>query len=214
MSAEHPYELIVADERAADAPYTFFVPTWSERERISVGDLVKLGFEYLWDTEEFSGERMWVEVLKKDSSSLTGALKNEPSERGLQFDQIVEFELKNVIAIEWQEPEKHPAFEQKTTYWERCLVDQLVVDGALPVEYVYREEPDLAQPDDKYPDSGWRLRGQQGEATDDDMEAREVAYTALGAVLNRDDSFVHLLKQPIGSAFMRNFETGQYDREE
>lgn len=175
---------------------------------------MKLGFEYLWDTEEFSGERMWVEVLKKDSSSLTGALKNEPSERGLQFDQIVEFELKNVIAIEWQEPEKHPAFEQKTTYWERCLVDQLVVDGALPVEYVYREEPDLAQPDDKYPDSGWRLRGQQGEATDDDMEAREVAYTALGAVLNRDDSFVHLLKQPIGSAFMRNFETGQYDREE
>jgi hypothetical protein len=214
MSVEYPFELIVADERAADAPYTFFVPTWSERERVSVEDLVKLGFEYLWDTEEFSGERMWVEVLSRDGSSFTGALKNEPAELGLQYDQIVEFELKNVIDIEWHEPEKHPAFDQKSTYWERCLVDQLVVDGALPVEYVYREEPDLDEPNDNYPDSGWRVRGRQGEVTDEAMEERDVAYIALGAVLNKDDSFLNLLDEPIGSAFMRNFETGRYDRVE
>ena len=119
-----------------------------------------------------------------------------------------------MIDIEWQEPERHPAFEQKTTYWERCLVNQLVVDGTLPVEYIYREEPDLAGPDDKYPDSGWRLRGRQAEVTDEDMEERDIAYIALGAVLNIDDSFLHLLEQPIGSAFMRNFETGKYHRVE
>ena len=89
MSSSYPYELLVADERAAEAPYTFFVPTWSERERVDIGDLVKLGFEYLWDAEEFGGERMWVEVLKRDGSRLTGALKNEPSEQGLQYDQLV-----------------------------------------------------------------------------------------------------------------------------
>jgi hypothetical protein len=43
------------------------------------------------------------------------------------------------------------------------------------------------------------------------MGERGAAYVALGAVLNRDDSWLELIDAPIGSAFMRDFETGAYE---
>jgi hypothetical protein len=36
---------------------------------------------------------------------------------------------------------------------------------------------------------------------------------ALGAVLNRDDSWVHLIDEPVDTAFSRCRETGQFLRQ-
>jgi hypothetical protein len=91
------------------------------------------------------------------------------------------------------------------------MVDACILDDGVPVEYLYREEPDLAGPDDKHPDSGWRIRGRQGELTDDEMDDREAAYVAVGAVLNRDDSWLHLVDAPTGSAFRRDSASGIYN---
>jgi hypothetical protein len=71
----------------------------------------------------------------------------------------------------------------------------------------------MGTPVDEFPDSGWRLRGDYRGLSDDEIEARKMSYVALGAVLNRDDSWIHLIEEPVGSAFLRNFETHQYERD-
>src|SRR3546814_1942806 len=83
-----------------------------------------------------------------------------------------------------------------------------------PVEFIYREEPDMQQDGDTYPDSGWRIRGRQGSASDADMEARKSSYVALGAVLNRDDSWLRWIDAPVGTALMRDFDRNIYVAQE
>lgn len=207
----------VGDPRpiAADAPYTFFLPSKAELEALGPGDLVKLMFEYTHAVEEWAGERMWVTVKRVDGDHLYGVLDNDPYEptAPVLLGDAVEFERHQIIAIMWDKPETAPAPLEYREYWERCLVDDCVKAGLVPVEYIYREEPDMAQEDDKFPDSGWRIRGRQGEATDADMEERKLSYVALSVVLNRDDSWLSLIDEPVGAAFMRDFGSGAYVRQ-
>src|SRR3546814_13282525 len=83
-----------------------------------------------------------------------------------------------------------------------------------PVEFIYREEPDMQQDGDTYPDSGWRIRGRQGSASDADMEARKSSYVALGAVLNRDDRWRRWIDAPVGTALVRDFDRNIYVAQE
>jgi hypothetical protein len=48
------------------------------------------------------------------------------------------------------------------------------------------------------------------DQTNEEIEARKTSYLALAVVLNRDDSWLHLVDSPVGSAFNRDFETGRY----
>jgi len=211
MTGAFPFHLRDGDEATAESPYTFFIPTREERVAVAPGDLVKLGFEYEWDIEDYGGERMWVIVTGKSGLQFTGTLDNEPAEKGLELGMVVQFGIEHIIDIEWSDPAAHSPFHRHTTYWERCFVDACVVYDGVPPEYIYREEPDMAEEGDTYPDSGWRIRGRQDDNRAGPYEDRKIEYLALGAVLNRDDSFLGLLDQPIGSAFMRNFATGRYD---
>ncbi|EGF91960.1 hypothetical protein ABI_03920 [Asticcacaulis biprosthecium C19] len=58
------------------------------------------------------------------------------------------------------------------------------------------------------------MRGDYRDISEEELESRDVTYIALGKVLNVDDSWLDLIDSPIGSAFLRNFETGQYEPEE
>lgn len=63
---------------------------------------------------------------------------------------------------------------------------------------------------DAFPDSSWRMGGRQGEATEAELDNRQVCYVAIGLVLNQDESWLVLIEEPEGAAFLRDFERGVY----
>ena len=205
------YTLIHGPTRRTEAPYTFGLPHPALIDALGPGDQAKLGFEYDPPGEEFGGERMWVLIDKIDGDRFTGTLDNEPAEKILACGDPVKFSKEHILDVSFAEGKAVPAVPAARDYFERCMVDACILHDGVPVEYLYREEPDFGRPDDKYPDSGWRIRGRQGAATDEEMDERKPAYVAVGAVLNRDDSWLQLIDAPIGSAFMRNFDTNRYE---
>ncbi len=199
----------------ANARYTFFLPSPAEIAAVGKGDLVKLTFDYTYETEEWPIERMWVTVEDVGDADLTGVLGNQPFEKtsSLKVGDLIRFQRDCILSIQWARPEAAPPPMEYREYWERCLVDECVLDGSKPVKYIYREEPDMQEDGDKYPDSGWRIRGRLSEASNKEMDARKPQYVAVGAVLNRDDSWLSLIDAPISSRFTRNFTTDTYNGE-
>ncbi len=206
------YTLVDPRPIAAEAPYTFFLPTDAELAAVARKDLVKLMFEYDQQTEKWSAERMWVTVEKSEGENFRGVLISHPDEptSPLHAGDEISFDPHYILAIEWNDPTLSPQAPHLRQYWERCLVDDSVLNGEEPVEYIYREEPDMTEEGDTYPDSGWRIRGRMGNATDEAVEARSFSYVAIGAVLNRDDSWLGLIDAPIGARLMRDFGTNTY----
>jgi hypothetical protein len=203
MDASPGYELVDPRPAAAEAPYTFFLPPQADLDQIRGGDLVKLMFR-----GECGVERMWVIVTDRHDDELVGLLDNDPAELPLKLGAPVRFRTHHIISLVPKMAQTHVAPHRE--YWDRCMVDQCVLTGEEPVEYLYRESPDMGSEGDPFPDSGWRIRGRQSDATDEQMDKRKASYVALGVVLNRDDSWLHLIDAPIGSAFIRNPEIGEY----
>jgi len=209
MADGSSYKIMDPRPIAAEAPYTFFLPHESELAALRVGDLVKITFEWEPPFVEYAAERMWVTVMKIDSDILMGTLENEPFEKDrMRVGDAVTFGRHNILAIRFADPVPNVRPPEYREYWERCLVDDCVLDGSAVVEYLYREEPDMGSAGDKYPDSGWRIRGLENDG--EDMDKRTPQYVAVGAVLNKDDSWLSLIDAPVGSKFRRDFDTGEY----
>ena len=192
---------------AQQAPYTFFLPAQIELDNIEVGDLVKLFFHGQPQSRKYGAERMWVEVTALSQSGLEGKLANKPWDMPqLRLGDCVQFQRFHVAATD----KVVQGAPRPRGYWARCLVDKCVTDDRVPIHFLYREEPDMAEEGDKYPDSGWRIRGDYRGLTDAEIEARSIEYIALGSVLNVDDSWLHLIDEPVGSRFIRDFTTGAF----
>ena len=203
------YFLVDPRPIAAEAPYTYFPPGRAQLAAVAKDDLVQLVFEIVPPGEKWAAERMWVAVSAAGPDELVGTLETTPDEARFGRGEEVRFRRHHFIGIHWIDPASAPAADRRREYWDRCLVDDCVLDGSELVEFVYREAPDMQQEGDQHLDSGWRFRGRRGSESDEGME-RALSYVALGGVLNRDNSWLHLIDAPIGSAFMRNFETGEY----
>jgi len=199
---------------AEEAPYTYFLPSENELLALRPGDLVKLLFRSHPPGREWDAERMWVTIISVDGEHLTGRLENTPFDMPqLKPGRSVTFGRTDVIDILWSEARgtAPPPKPRRRQYWERCLVDSCVVEGLSPVDYLYREAPDLDDGDaDAPPDSGWRLRGTDDGIAEDEQAARSPQYIAIGKVLNEDDSWLHLIDAPVGARFIRDPETGKF----
>jgi hypothetical protein len=194
-----------------EAPYTFFLPSQREIDSVRPDDVVKLIFRSEPEGSDYGAERMWVIVKEVRPDGLIGVVDNHPFDMPqLKAGATVRFQPYNIISIKLYGHPEDEEPEQKS-YWDRCMVDKCVTEDKIPVYYLYREEPDLDQEGDEYPDSGWRIRGDYRDISNEELDARKAEYVAIGRVLNADDSWLHLIDAPIGSAFMRNFETGEYE---
>jgi len=200
----------------ASAPYTFFLPSNDRLNAIEVGDSVKIVIIGIPKGVDYDGERMWVIVNSIDGDNFIGSLDNHPFDiPQLKVGNTIKFKRWHIIDYQWQSSRKEEQFEQQPSIqrWERCLVDSCVLNRKVPVDYLYREEPDMGNDGDKYPDSGWRIRGEVELMTDEEYENDDASYIALGKVLNEDDSWIHLIDEPIGSRFYKNKETGKFEKE-
>nr|WP_221230906.1 DUF2185 domain-containing protein [Sphingobium subterraneum] len=195
------------------APYTYFLPSENELLALEQGDQVKIIIRSIPESLVWDAERMWFTIIAADGERLVGELDNEPSDiPQIRPGLAVSFNRTDVIDILWN-PERRaspPSSPGRREYWARCLVDACLIQEHLPAHFLYREEPELAQGDDKYPDSGWRIRADYRGLTDEEIDAREMQYVALGVPLNCDDSWLHLIDEPIGSAYIRDWETGKF----
>lgn len=206
------YRLIDPRPIAKEAPYTFFLPSADELAAVVPGDKAYLDFCAVPPRHKWESERMWVKVTERDGERLHGQLEHDPDDMpGVAKGEEVSFETWHILRLDFADPVVADRFGTgEREYWERCLVDQAVIDGELKVEYLYRETPDMSRKDDDYPDSGWRIRGDTRGASDEDIQKRDAAYVALGLVLNTDDSWLHLIDKPVGSAFERDYRTNTF----
>ena len=209
------YKIQNPQPNAIAAPYTYYIPTEEFLAALIPGDVVKIVFEGTPISKTYGAERMWVILTDRDDDKLKGTLDNEPFDMPqLKAGDCISFNIRDIIDISWSDEDlkDRGLLRNKTRkYWDRCLVDSVILDADIPVEYIYREEPDMGGKDDKYPDSGWRIRGNLDLMTKEQSETESAEYVALGKVLNADDSWLQLIDEPIGSRFFKNPETQKYE---
>lgn len=182
-------------------PYTFYKPSARVLSKVAVGEVVKLIFRGdPDDAGDVHVERMWVlvDAIHADGR-FEGRLDNDPRHlKALKAGDPVRFEAKHIIATEHVDPDDFTA-----RFVKRAFVTHRILHDGLPIWFLYRETPDEEQ------DSGWRFTA--GDESDDYMaDSDNSSYVSLGAVLARDDSVIHLLDEPAGSAFRRDEASGLF----
>lgn len=208
---DDPTELI------KEAPYTFFVPSRQMIKLLVPGDLVKLIFRSSVPREKWNAEKMWVEITDIAGDAFTGKLANDPYDMPqIKAGDEIKFNGQYIVDLIVVKPERLTSEQvlkiapERREFWDRCLVDDCVLYDKILVGYLYREEPENLYNEDKFKDSGWRIRGDGRGSTELQCANRKTSFVALGAVLNRDDSWLHLIDEEVGIAYSRDFVNNEF----
>ena len=190
-----------ADAIAAANKYTFYKAPRDLISLVRPGETVKLIFRLSSpDPGSPGGERMWVLVDSIDADgTFRGRLNNEPRcIKDLKLDDPLVFNASHIINTEHDDDDN---LVEK--YAKRCFVTNRILREGARVSYLYREGPD------EEADSGWRFTA--NDESDEYMDnVDNLAYVSVGLVLSHDDSFIHLLDSPRGSAYARDSKTGLF----
>lgn len=212
-SAGLPPGIDLIDPRpiAARSPYTFFMPYGDELAALKAGDGIKAIFTQTEGETKHDAERMWVLIERLEDGTAYGILDTTPDDMPLiEPGMPVAIPLTHVIATAFSKANPRPDTPEPRQYWERCFVDACVVEGRSHPDYIYREEPDMTREGDAYADSGWRIRGTQEAIDQDEAQGELPRYIALGAVLNVNDSWLHLIDAAPGSYFRWDADSENY----
>ncbi|MEL7122813.1 MAG: DUF2185 domain-containing protein [Bacteroidota bacterium] len=190
-----------AEPIAKENKYTFYKPSLAITSQLQKGNLVKLTFVFDSDNDEHPrGERMWVKVTEVSTDHFKGELDNHPFYlHELYAGDTIQFEHKHIIDHDLDIHEPNLVDQ----YINRCFVTSKVLYEYKEVNYLYIDESIEIDEDKHYEDSGWRIF--VGDETDEYVNDPEnIHFVSLGAVLKRDDSFIHLLEAPIGATYERD----------
>jgi hypothetical protein len=100
MRMMQPWTLADGEQRNREHPRSFFIPSRERRDRLVVGENVKLSFE----TPDGRSERMWVTITEAEPPRFCGVLANVPAIIDLVVGARIQFEARHVIAIH-EDPE-------------------------------------------------------------------------------------------------------------
>ena len=205
MWSGEDYEIVDPRPLQASAPYTFFLPSAEETADIVVGDLIKATVRQRPPSERWDAEKLWFTVVDVQADNLECRLESDPVDMPLfTKGRVLVVPRAAVTDIIHQDEAVNSAYDQDRPqeYWSRCFVDRAVLRGEQRAAVIYREQP-RAVADEPFQDSGWRIKARQPALWRRWLTRPLSDYVALGAVLNKDDSWLHLLDAPIGSVFRR-----------
>ena len=172
-------------------PYTFYKPSDGVLDKLKAGDVVKLVIEQkLPGSNVNSAQRASVEIMELSGEKYTGRLLSRPDcIEGV--GPLVEFEGRNVFDTAYLDNQS----VELERYAQHCKVANGVLYEHEKIFLLKRAPPD------KDRDSGWTMLGENDfdEFIDDPYET---ALVSIGVVLNIEDTFIHLLDEPIGSEFL------------
>jgi hypothetical protein len=153
----------------------------------------------------------WIDVHSADGEWIEGKLaKDRDYGEDPILDQVIRVPKSRIWDISFEDPQKNELLREtpRRKYANYCLFDDRVgFDG--PVQYVYRVEPCLTMEGDEAPDSGWRIKGDR-RAFSIEVDDDTTRYTPLYLALYSDDSWLHLIDKPVGTAFKRDRKTGLF----
>ena len=120
-----PWTLDNAEDRAAEAPRSFFIPPKELRHALKKGDEVKLIFRLERDDGQVAVERMWVEVTQ--TKPYVGELRNTPElEVVIEFGDPVGFGPEHVCAYAYTEAELGYNVD------DSCLIPRRLAEADTP----------------------------------------------------------------------------------
>lgn len=189
-----------AEQSRKDNPYTFYKPGNEITDKLGPGDHARLIFGFEPQAEDgCSGERMWVTITSKHGNEFKGLLENIPIYiQELNQGDLITFGSNHIIDTNYTDPKD----KELDTYSKLCLVTESILNGDK-VGLLQRLEQNNER------DSGWCFSGDFD--TQEYLDNTEnIKIVSLGAILNLDDSFIHLLEMPIGSSFEWDSSNQQY----
>ena len=205
LSVSESCEIITPRDVVEPLPCTFVLHGSTYANAAGAGDLVQVVMR--WKLEKPFDLTQWIKVTSADGDRLEGTMEPtllEPEwfeAPNLDEGTVICLKRPNIFRVRFANPEKYASLEPIRPYWDRgCQVEESVLKESAPVRFLYREVSNLTLEDDDLPDSGWRIRSTSGIC--------DACYVPLGAVLDQDDSWRHLVDAPLGAIFAKDPETG------
>jgi hypothetical protein len=222
---EEPVKILDPRPLAAVMPYHFPLPSGECLAAIGNGDVVEVMAPDLKEAApDLNEARARIHVESADAESIRGTViwnSVIAAMDGFPDPGIIQVPKTHITEVDFATPNKHArsARVRPRRYLEFCVIDDdLMCRKDQKTLYLYRDRPFKAHKKSDYPDSGWRILSVNENVDITSASIKEILakhnirYTQLRDALLWGDSWIHLIDQPIGSAFLRTTATGLFSK--